>query len=80
MTSHRTEHAISAGARNPPIKIVSLAEVGLRINRSRWWIRERINAGAFPKPVPIAGRRIGFVEHEIDAFLTELIAQRDRRC
>ncbi|MBV8848177.1 MAG: AlpA family phage regulatory protein [Methylobacteriaceae bacterium] len=58
-------------------RFVALPEVERRVNRSRWWIRNEINAGRFPKPVPINGRRIEFVDQEIDRWMDEQIAKRD---
>ncbi len=60
-----------------PIRFLSLAEVERRMNRSRWWIRGKINEGKFPRPVSSGGRRCDFVESEIEKHQLALIANRD---
>ena len=42
-------------------------------------LRRKVNAGEFPKPVPLGrgSRRIGWIEEEIDAHLEELVMERD---
>ena len=41
------------------------------------WIRELVNRGQFPRPVPLGEKRVGFVEAEIDAWLKARAAKRD---
>jgi prophage regulatory protein len=50
--------------------------VGLRESQ----IREKVAAGEFPKPIRLSasGRAVGFLEHELEAYLDERIAERDR--
>jgi len=36
-----------------------------------------INAGEFPKPVPIGRHRVGFLETEVDAWIEERSRLRD---
>jgi prophage regulatory protein len=36
-------------------------------------------AGRFPKPVPIAARRVAFFQDEIDAWLARRVAERDAK-
>jgi predicted DNA-binding transcriptional regulator AlpA len=42
-------------------------------------IREKIAKGEFPRPIKLfeSGRAIGFLEHELEAYLDERIAERD---
>jgi len=60
-----------------PRRLLSMTEVEQRVARSRWWIRQQINEGKFPKPVDLGTRRVAFVETEIDAHIDGLIAKRD---
>jgi prophage regulatory protein len=42
-------------------------------------IYERIAAGTFPKPVPLGGRSVGWLEPEIIDWQKQRIAERDRK-
>jgi prophage regulatory protein len=42
-------------------------------------IYEGIADGTFPKPVPIGLRAVGWLEDEIEAWIEERIAARDRK-
>lgn len=44
---------------------------------SRRHLRDLCKAGKFPKPVPISEARIGFVESEVDAWLSAKAAARN---
>jgi len=58
--------------------ILRRKEVELRTGLSRSTIYERIRLGTFPAPIPLGPRSVGWVEEEIDAFLADRIAERDR--
>jgi prophage regulatory protein len=45
---------------------------------SEEWIRSLIEAGKFPRPVRLGEKRVGFVEAEIDQWLKDRAAERDR--
>ena len=47
------------------------------IPHSEEWIRQLIKAGKFPRPGQLGGRRLGFVEGEIDQWLRDRAAERD---
>jgi len=55
------------------IKILRLPEVISRVGLKRSSIYQRINAGDFPKPMPLGPRAVGWFEHEIDAWLNSLM-------
>lgn len=38
-----------------------------------------IAAGTFPKPVPLGGRAVGWVQHEVNEWILARIADRDNR-
>jgi prophage regulatory protein len=41
------------------------------------WIRELIKKGKFPRRIQLGGKRVGFVESEIDEWLKARAAERD---
>jgi prophage regulatory protein len=70
--------AIADRERRGVQRLLSLVETCKRVGRSRWWVRDEVTAGRFPKPVSYGSRAVMFVEHEIDAWIEKLIEQRDR--
>ncbi len=54
--------------------ILRLPEAKARTGLSRSTIYLRMSEGAFPEPIALGVRRVGWIESEIDAW----IAQRDR--
>lgn len=66
----QTQAAVG-GDRN--IRILRLPEVVARTGHSRSTIYEKMKHNAFPRSVPLGDRAIGFVEHEVDAYLQGLI-------
>jgi predicted DNA-binding transcriptional regulator AlpA len=40
-------------------------------------LRRLMNAGTFPKPITIGGRRVHWIEAEIDQYLERLVSERD---
>jgi predicted DNA-binding transcriptional regulator AlpA len=59
-------------------RFIPQRETCRRVGKSRWWLREEILAGRFPKPIIIGGRNM-FVEDEIDTYIASLIARRDQQ-
>jgi len=60
------------------IRILKRREVERRIGLSRSAIYRRIADGTFCKPVPLgAGKAVGWVESEVDAWLAACVARRD---
>lgn len=57
------------------INAAKLADKG--ISYSRQHLYRLIDAGKFPKPVKIGGRKIAWVEAEIDAYIVDQIKKRD---
>jgi prophage regulatory protein len=61
-------------------RIIRRPEVEKRVALSRSALYRRIAAGSFPKPVNLCGgRAVGWLESEIEAFIAQCIAQRDKR-
>jgi prophage regulatory protein len=58
------------------IKVLRLPEVMARIGLCRASLYLYINKGSFPKQISIGPRAVGWLEHEIDAWLTARIQTR----
>ena len=58
--------------------ILRLPNVKARTGLSRSTIYQRVSAGTFPKPVNLGVRAVGWLEAEIDQWLTAQV-ERSRR-
>ena len=58
-------------------KLIRFPEVIERTSKSRAAIYAAMNRGRFPKTVKLGRKSVAFLEHEIDAWIAEHIAQRD---
>lgn len=58
-------------------KLLSLTETSELVSLTRVSIWALAKAGKFPKPVRITGRRVGFVNSEIQAWIRARIDERD---
>ena len=58
--------------------ILRLPTVKARTGLSRSTIYLRISEGGFPKPVSLGPRSVGWVESEIEEWLTERVEARNR--
>jgi prophage regulatory protein len=47
------------------------------VSRTRWWALER--KGLAPRRFPIGGSAVGWLEHELDAWIAERASGRDRQ-
>ncbi len=56
-----------------PHTILRLPAVKARTGLSRSTIYQRVSQGAFPAPVSLGGRAVGWLAAEIDAWLTAQI-------
>lgn len=61
------------------VRILRFSEVVRKTGLSRSSIYQRLRAGDFPASVELGPRAVGFVECEVDGFLSELVRQRDVR-
>ena len=61
-------------------RILRMAETEAKVGLKETQIRQKVSEGTFPKPVKLSasGRAIGFIEDEIDAYIDERIAERER--
>ena len=57
------------------IKILRLKDVTAKTGLSRSTIYDLLSAGKFPKPIKLSQRCIGFLESDIDNWLSEKIPQ-----
>jgi prophage regulatory protein len=58
-------------------RLISRRKVEQRTGHSRATIWRRVAAGQFPRPVPFSANKSFWIEREIDAYITALIAKRD---
>ena len=77
-TNNQAGHGM-AQAPNQPVRILRLPEVMKRTGLGRSTTYALIQKNSHPLPVPLGERAVGFVEAEIEAFLLQRIANRDRR-
>ena len=62
-----------------PNSILRRKQVQVRTGLSRSTIYERMKTGAFPKPVLLGPRAVGWIEAEVDQWLSERI-EASRAC
>ena len=55
------------------LTILRRKQVEARIGLSRSTIYERIKAGTFPEPISLGAKSVGWVESEVDAWLSSQI-------
>lgn len=60
--------------------ILRRPQVQIKTGLSRSSIYALMQAGQFPKQVPLAGRAVGWVESEIDQFLNDRITAARQSC
>ncbi len=54
----------------PPHRIIRFKDVSQRTGLKHTWIYEQIKAGKFPPPIILGERARGWIESEIDAWIT----------
>ena len=57
-----------------PVRLIRLPEVMRQTGLARSSIYDGIRDSKFPKPVPLCGRNVGFIEAEIQQWIAERIA------
>lgn len=60
-------------------KILRRPEVEELTGLPRSSIYERMAAGKFPRPIPLGGRSVGWLEPEIIEWQKQCVAERDRK-
>ncbi len=58
------------------LKVLRLPDVIARVGLKRASIYQRIQMGIFPKPVPLGPRAVGWLEHEVVAWLNGRVQMR----
>jgi prophage regulatory protein len=56
-------------------RILRLSQVKSRTGLSRSTIYERIGFGTFPKSIQLGGRSVGWLEHEVNEWIEQRIAE-----
>ncbi len=59
------------------LRLIPTAVVLDRISMSKPTLYRLINAGEFPKPVPVGRQRVAFIESEVQAWIDQRIGLRD---
>ena len=62
------------------VRILRIRDVAAKVGLSRSQIYVLADRGQFPKPIMLSENRRGWVESEIDEWLTGRIEIRDQRC
>lgn len=60
-----------------PLRLIPTAVVLDRVSMSKPTLYRLINAGEFPKPVPVGRQRVAFVESEVAAWIDQRVGLRD---
>lgn len=68
---------MEAENKGKPTKIIRLPAVIERVGLQRTAIYERIAEGTFPKPVPLGGHAVGWVEAEVQEWIDGRIELRE---
>ncbi|MEN1710950.1 AlpA family transcriptional regulator [Pseudomonas aeruginosa] len=61
------------------MRIIRLKEVISSTGLARSTIYKLIGVGEFPKPVPLVGRSVGWLECEVQEWIQAKVALRDHR-
>ncbi|EAO8774590.1 AlpA family transcriptional regulator [Salmonella enterica] len=59
--------------------LIRMPEAKRRTGYGKAWIYKLISQGRFPAPVKIGSRAVAFVESEVDEWIAERIAARDKK-
>ncbi len=58
-------------------RLASVKATAVRLGVSKATLYRMVRAGTFPKQVRISLHRVGFVEHEVDAWIKEKMTNRN---
>jgi prophage regulatory protein len=58
------------------MKVLRLNNVVAKTGLGRARIYEQMHEGTFPRPIPLGVRARGWLEHEVDAWIEQMTAQR----
>ena len=72
------QHKAEKAAERRDHRILRLREVEARCGLKRSSIYQAIAEGTFPKSVPITARAVGWIDSEIENWISTRIAERDQ--
>jgi prophage regulatory protein len=73
------QHKAEKAAERRDHRILRLREVEARCGLKRSSIYQAIAEGTFPKSVPLTARAVGWLAHEVDAWIKGRVVARDQR-
>lgn len=59
------------------MRILRLKDVIARTGLARSTIYKYVDIGAFPKPIPLGGRSVGWIDSEVDEWILSAVEERD---
>jgi prophage regulatory protein len=59
------------------MRVLRLKDVIEKTGLARSTIYKYVGTGSFPKPIPLGGRSVGWVDSEVHTWITERIENRD---
>ncbi|MFC4655727.1 helix-turn-helix transcriptional regulator [Rheinheimera marina] len=59
-------------------RLIRRSEVLQRVSLCKATIYNHMNAGTFPRPVSVGGRRVAWLESDIDLWIAERLAEAGR--
>jgi prophage regulatory protein len=68
---------LNAYALEEKMRVLRLKDVIEKTGLARSTIYKYVDAGTFPKPIPLGGRSVGWVDAEVHRWITERIENRD---
>jgi len=60
------------------MRVLRLKDVIEKTGLARSTIYKYLDAGTFPKPIPLGGRSVGWVDSEVHEWILKKIESRDR--
>ncbi|HEX3430487.1 MAG TPA: AlpA family transcriptional regulator [Rhizomicrobium sp.] len=58
-------------------RFIKITDVAQQVGLSRTEIYRRIEAGTFPRQVPLGAQRVAFLESEVEAWMAQRLRARD---
>lgn len=62
---------------SPTLEILRRQQVQQRTGLPRSSLQHLIRQGQFPRPISLSARTVGWLSHEIEAWLRDRVSQRD---
>lgn len=61
------------------MRVLSATEVAQKVPFTTRHIERLVKAGEFPRPIKLGGRRVSWIEEEVDRYIEGLVAVRDQK-